>query len=197
MIAQLNGIFRLKLNNNNNIIVEVNGVGYLVEISNNFIIPEEGNRISIFVYTYVREDSIILYGFKELEERELFKILISVSGIGPKAAMNILSTLSYERFISSLLNENIEVLTQVSGIGFKTAKRLIFELKNKLDNFITNLPEKSIIKDDNDDIFMALKSLGYTEYEIDKALNSVKFNDEVQVENKIKKVLTFLGKEKL
>lgn len=191
MIGYLNGL--LKWHQDNKIIVDVHGVGYLVEVVDSLMIPEPGGRIELYIYTYVREDTLTLYGFKEIAERELFTTLLGVSGIGPKAALNILSTLPCDQFINAILTENIPVLKQISGIGPKTAQRLILELKNKLDGLTVNL-ETKLKSQRDDELYEALQSLGYSIQEIDTAINSVDLKDKTGIEEKIKALLTYLGR---
>ncbi len=194
MIASLKGKVKLKMQSE--IIVNVNGVGYLVEVADLSEFPPEGQEIFLYIYTYVREDKIALYGFKNIEERQLFEILLSVSRIGPKAAINILANLSYNSFINAVLSENISLLKEVKGIGQKTAQRLILELKSKVDELATNINiEKSAEVKDNDELYDALLSLGYSGKEIDNALKNLNFDENEILEDKIKKVLSTLGKE--
>ncbi|MGM0410368.1 MAG: Holliday junction branch migration protein RuvA [Bacillota bacterium] len=194
MIASLEGKVKLKIENE--IIVNVNGVGYLVEVADLSDFPPEGKKVFLYIYTYVREDKISLYGFKNIEERQLFEILLSVSRIGPKAAINILANLSYDSFINAVLSENISLLKEVKGIGQKTAQRLILELKSKVDDLAKNIDiEKSAEVKDNDELYDALLSLGYSGKEIDNALKNLDFEENEILEDKIKKVLSTLGKE--
>ncbi|MFW6007423.1 MAG: Holliday junction branch migration protein RuvA [Halanaerobiales bacterium] len=197
MIGSLSGV--LKWHSGNNIIIEVNGIGYLLEISNLFNCPRVGEKINVFVYTYVREDTLDLYGFEDMSERELFVTLLSVSRIGPKAAMNILSSLPYDEFIKAILSENIAALKEVSGIGPKTAKRLILELQNKIDDLAEKTKVSPVEKINNrenyDQLVEALTNLGYSSQEINKGVSQVNFKEDSTLEEKIKKILSFLGKE--
>ncbi|MTI61313.1 MAG: Holliday junction branch migration protein RuvA [Firmicutes bacterium] len=180
----------------NTVIVNINGIGYYVEVTDAAIIPEVGKGIKLYIYTYVREDALSLYGFKEIEERELFTTLLTVSGIGPKAALNILATLSYDSFINSILTENLAVLKQVSGIGPKTARRLILELQGKVGELANNLSQGIIKFSDDEEIHLALQGLGYSPQEIKQTLSGMEFAENTTIEEKIKKALTRLGKER-
>jgi len=201
VIGYLEGILEGKIENE--LLVNVNGVGYLIEVPSLFKNPAVGEKISAYVYTYVREDAIDLYGFNNMAERKLFKTILSVSRIGPKAGMNILSTLSYDQFIKAILGEKIEVLKEVSGIGPKTAQRLILELESKIDDlteskhFSTSELSKTsgVIKDD--ELYSALNNLGYSSREIDNALSHLEINNEAPLQDKIKQILSFLGKESI
>lgn len=196
MIGYLKG--KLKWQSDNQIIIDINGVGYLVEVTEVFHSSRMGEKVSVYVYTYVREDALKLYGFETMEERKLFETLLSVSRIGPKAGLNILSTLSYNRFINAIMTENISVLKEVSGIGPKTAQRLILELKNKIDDLARDIQMSSpegLEVARNDELYEALSNLGYSNREVDRALQDIDFEDDIQLEDKIKKVLSYLGKE--
>jgi len=196
MIGSLNGKIKTKFENK--LIIEVNGVGYLVEVADMSRMEAESKESHLYIYTYVREDQLDLYGFKTMEERQLFKILLSVSRIGPKAAINILSHLSYDRFINAILTENIAVLKEVKGIGPKTAQRLVLELKNKVDELAKNISiDENETNQDDEELYDAILSLGYSRKEIDKAKNDIDFAQDENLENKIKKVLSALGKESL
>jgi Holliday junction DNA helicase RuvA len=119
------------------LILDVNGIGYSVKIplSSYDRLGEEGSVTRILTYQYVREDVLQLYGFATEAEKDLFELLISVSGIGPKTALGILSCISVEDFQRSVTCEDLDVLTSISGVGRKTAQRLIVELKEKLTAF--------------------------------------------------------------
>ena len=193
VIGSLKGV--LKWHSGNNIIIDIDGVGYILEISDLFNCPEVGEEISVFVYTYVREDTLDLYGFESMQERELFTTLLTVSRIGPKAGMNILSSLSYDKFINAILSENIAVLKEVSGIGPKTAQRLVLELQNKMDD----LAQRNQISSDqiarDQELYEALNNLGYSNKEIETAISNVNIDSSSKLEDKIKKILSFIGKE--
>ncbi len=192
MIGFLKG--RLSWHQKNNIILNVNGVGYMIEVTTPTNISVIGELMELYIYTHVREDAITLYGFKGMDERELFTRLLSVSGIGPKAALNILSTLDYQKFINAILTENIPLLKQIPGIGQKTAQRLILELKSKVNDL--NLDHGVVTTGTYDEeLYQALQGLGYSVNEIENAISSIKLKDE-RIEDRIKKVLTYLGKER-
>lgn len=180
----------------NTVILNVNGVGYQVEVANMGSVSRKGEELELYIYTYVREDALALYGFNQPEEKELFKTLLGISGIGPKAAINILSSLSYDTFVNAILTENSAVLKQISGIGPKTASRLILELKNKVEKFAIN---NGMVLDQtsrDEEIYEALQGLGYSLSEIDKALSELKLDKDLSLDLKLKKILSYLGKER-
>src|SRR5699024_1059913 len=152
------------------VLLEANGVGYELICSNPFYFQDLLNKETlIYTYHYVREDFQVLYGFKNKDEKYLFTKLISVSGIGPKGALGILGTADIPSFITAVENEDEKFLTGFPGVGKKTARQIILDLKGKLTTAfsITPIEEKKMGKDTT--IFKeagdALKSLGYTEKE--------------------------------
>lgn len=141
MIAFLLGIIEEK--SENYVIINVNGVGFQVCVSNNSLVslPSEGNSAKIYTYMAVREDDISLYGFSTQEERNIFNKLITVSGVGPKMAISILSGLNISDLTIAIVHEDIGLLSKIKGLGKKTAERLCLELKDKLD--VLNMNEES------------------------------------------------------
>ncbi|MBI5417344.1 Holliday junction branch migration protein RuvA [Candidatus Poribacteria bacterium] len=132
MIFYIKGYIEHK--SQNKIIVETNGIGYqiFIPLSTYQKLPSLGEIVKIFIYYHVREDAVTLYGFYTLEERELFELLITVSSIGAKTAINILSDISINDFKKAVVSGDIVRLTNISGIGKKTAQRIILELKDKI-----------------------------------------------------------------
>ena len=116
------------------IMIDVNGVGYILHIpmSTFDALPREGKQVSVFTYLHVREDALELYGFSEKFEKKLFLLLLSVSGIGPKVALNILSSMTVKSFCDAIVNADIKALNRLKGIGKKSAERLVLELKSKV-----------------------------------------------------------------
>lgn len=131
MIAQISG--RLTSKSPERAIVDVNGVGYAcnIPLTTYYNLPVEGEAVTLFVYTHVREDTIALYGFWTAEEQEIFELLIGVSRIGPRLARNILSGLPAEELRAALAGGNAERLARIPGVGIKTAERMLVELKDK------------------------------------------------------------------
>lgn len=121
------------------VVLDVNGVGYDVEISMQAFFQlenETGKNISLHIHTIVREDALLLYGFLDKQERSLFRALIKVNGIGPKVAMNILSSVGVSEFVQSIHGKNLSFLTKLPGIGKKTAERLLIEMKDSISPFL-------------------------------------------------------------
>ena len=132
MIASLTGILRFK--SPGHITVEVNGVGYrvFIPLSTFYELADEGSPIALNVYTAVREDAIHLYGFRTPEEKQIFELLLSVNGIGPKLAIGLLSGVSPADFIRAVFMEDRQTLTKIPGVGKKTAERMILELRDRV-----------------------------------------------------------------
>ncbi|MFW5873325.1 MAG: Holliday junction branch migration protein RuvA [Bacillota bacterium] len=179
------------------LIVSVNGVGYQVNLPAAFSYYQNGDNCELYIYTYVREDTLELFGFKEKESKELFIKLLSVSGIGPKVALSIISTLSPKKFAQAIINENINVLEQVNGIGPKSGQRLILELKDKLDDILlaSDSGSSSATMTYDDELYSALNNLGYKDNEINQAVNDLGSKLSGDLEDKIMQVLNYLGKE--
>ncbi|PUU94711.1 MULTISPECIES: Holliday junction branch migration protein RuvA [Halanaerobium] len=184
------------------IILEINGVGYELELAGFKKQLSVGEDIEVYTYTYVREDALKLFAFPERMGKDLFEILITVNGIGPSAGLNIINTMPASRFISAIMKKNEEVLKEISGIGPKTAQRLILELQGKLEDFayLQNLnnrkEEVNNIDEDRQDVVDALTALGYKISEINRALREVEFKAQQNVSEKIRLVLSHLGKER-
>lgn len=184
----------------NKVILEINGIGYELELAGFAKQPRLGQKLEVFTYTYVREDVLKLFAFPEKSYKELFEILITVNGIGPSAGLNILNTMPASRFISAIMQKNEVTLKEISGIGPKTAQRLILELQSKLEDFAylqsTSDSDSVVSDEDRQDIVDALTALGYKITEINNALREIKFESDTNVSEKIKLTLSQLGKER-
>ena len=198
MIAYLEG--KLIEKNPTHVILEVNGVGYSVNIpvSTFSNLGETGQVVKVLTYQHVREDELKLFGFSTKPEKELFELLISVNGVGPKVALGILSFLSVEEFQRAVLKEDLDVLTSIAGIGKKTAQRLIVELKEKLSK--VDLGAERVVEGAKvasipafDEAVLALVSLGYTKYDAKKALERVaqEVKEVLPLEELIKRALKY------
>ena len=134
MIAHLRG--QLLTKSPNQALIECGGVGYDVAISvaTFTALPPEGSEASLFIHTHVREDALALFGFAELAEKRLFEKLLTISGIGPKLAITVLSGISAERLVGAIRGQDHATLTKIPGIGKKTAERVVLELKDKLED---------------------------------------------------------------
>jgi Holliday junction DNA helicase RuvA len=162
MIARLTG--KLTTKNPGEVILDVGGVGYqvFIPLSTFYELPERGESLSLQIYTAVRENAIELYGFLTLQEKELFKLLLNVSKIGPKLAQNILSGISSEDLKTAIITGDILKLNAIPGIGKKTAERLILELKDKVPKAQAAEQEATTLPGDLlDDALSALLNLGY------------------------------------
>jgi holliday junction DNA helicase RuvA len=177
MIAHLRG--KLIARHPNQAIVETAGVGYDITISVPTFseLPPAGGEVSLHVHTHVREDQIALYGFLRFEEKQLFEKLITVSGIGPKLAITILSGMPAEDMVNAIRGNDIARLTKIPGIGRKTAERMVLELRDKLPPVGTDqvhvVPSLSAVQED---VLSALVNLGYQRAAAEKALTSIEQN---------------------
>jgi Holliday junction DNA helicase RuvA len=177
MIAHLRG--KLIARHPNQVIVDIMGVGYDVTISVPTFseLPPAGGEVALHIHTHVREDQISLYGFLRPEEKHLFEKLISVSGIGPKLAVTILSGMPTDEMTAAIRGNDIARLTKIPGIGRKTAERMVLELRDKLPpvgaDQVHVVPSLSAIQED---VLSALVNLGYQRAAAEKALLSVEKN---------------------
>ncbi len=170
MIAHLRG--KLIHKQPGQAIIEAAGVGYGVSISvpTFTALPSVGAEVALHIYTKVSEDQIALFGFLDREEKRLFERLITVSGVGPKLAIGILSGLSAERTVQAIRGQDHAQLTRIPGVGKRLAERLVVELKDKLDDFAV-APEQSVVQGAAvDDVLSALVNLGYQRPAAEKAI---------------------------
>ena len=174
MIAHLRG--KLIARHPNQAIVETMGVGYDVTITVPTFseLPSAGSEVALHIHTHVREDQIALYGFLRPEEKQLFEKLITVSGIGPKLAITILSGMPADDMTGAIRGNDIARLTKIPGIGKKTAVRMVLELRDKLppvdSDRVNMIPSLSAIEED---VLSALQNLGYQRAAAEKAVTSV------------------------
>jgi Holliday junction DNA helicase RuvA len=177
MIAHLRG--KLLTKHPNQAIVETSGVGYDVVISvpTYSDLPGAGGEVALHIHTHVREDQIALYGFLHSAEKQLFEKLITVSGIGPKLAITILSGMAADSLAPAIRSNDIARLTKIPGIGKKTAERMVLELRDKLPvaTSATVLPTLSAVEDD---VLSALLNLGYQRAAAEKALEKAPKNSQ-------------------
>jgi len=195
MIAKLSG--RLLEKSPTRILVEVSGVGYEIQIPLSTFdkLGAVGESTGVLTYLHVREDALQLFGFATAAEKQLFQHLISVSGIGPKLAQSILSSSPVEIFCRHITRNEISGLTEIPGIGKKTAERLVLELRDRLARWLpetaaTSTPGPSAIEEET---IAALVSLGYTRSSAQKAVEQVKTEaGELPVEELIKRALRYI-----
>ena len=170
MIAHLRG--RLIHKEPGQAIVEAGGVGYDVTISvpTFTTLPAVGQEASLHIHTQVSEDQIALFGFLDREEKRLFERLITVSGVGPKLAIKILSGLSLERTVQAIRGQDHAQLVRIPGVGKKLAERLVVELKDKLDDFAAAPVQSNVQGRAAEDVLSALVNLGYQRLAAEKAI---------------------------
>lgn len=168
----------------NYIVLENNNIGYLIYTANPYSFELETDTI-IYLYQYVREDEISLYGFKTKEEKSMFLRLIEVKGLGCKMALPMLANGAVDGIISAIENENINYLKKFPKIGDKVARQIILDLKGKLVSSSTDA-----IEENNDELIEALKALGYKPVDIKKVLTNISKSD--TIENQIKEALKLL-----
>ena len=192
MIEFLSGILHEKTPNYS--IIDVNGMGYKVNCSINCyeLLPKLNTNVVFLIHFHIHDNNQELYGFLNEDERSLFRMLIGISGIGPKTAINMLSTVPPEEFKKRLIAGEVKMLTSLPGIGPKTARRIIVELKDefgKFDNEDLPLEDNSL----NSDAYSALRNLGFGPKLIRNAINDViKEDNNLDTENIIKKALQLL-----
>jgi len=174
MIAQLSG--EPVLTGDRWVVIDVYGVGYQVQVTQPALqqLKDRHETVKLYTHMAVREDAITLYGFLHQSELEMFRILISVTGIGPQIAMNLLSQIGISEFAIAILDEDEKTLTRISGIGTKSAKRLILELRDKMKKISDMLPRSEIGAGSMavHDAISALVSLGFAENESRDAVNA-------------------------
>ncbi len=190
MIGSLAG--KLQSRQDDTIILAVGGVGFRVRVSASAAagLGEAGSPVQLFTHLRVREDELSLYGFATEEELHLFETLMTVSGVGPKVAMNVLASAPIGTLKIALAEGNIDALTAVPGIGKKTAQRLALELKGKID--VTGLSEVSEISPPDRDVIDALINLGYSAAEATRAARAVPANVKI-LEERVRVALQYLG----
>ena len=201
MYAYIKGTLEIKTTEY--IVVETNGIGYKIFMSESAIdkLGELGNQVKIHTYLKVREDDMSLYGFNTNEELRMFELLLSVSGVGAKSAIVILSNITPSSFALAVITDDVAKLKKLPGIGPKTAQRIILELKDKLkavedtnkDELEEMLLKKEVDGEKVSEAISALQVLGYTRKEIEKAFENFD-KVELSVEDIIKKGLLYLAK---
>ena len=183
------------------IVVENHGIGYNIRISARMldVLPTRGEEIKIYTYLYVKEDAFSLFGFPSRDELEMFKLLINVSGIGPKGGLAVLSVLSANDLRYAIVAEDVKTISKAPGVGSKTAKRLIIELKDKIDleevieNGFEQVEASNPVSGSNNRIRKeaadALVALGYSATEASKVLSGIEITEDSDVERVLKAAL--------
>lgn len=200
MFSYIKGI--LEEVDTNSVVIENNGIGYELSIPAKEIecLPPKGREVKLFTYLQVREDALALFGFSDKESLNMFKQLLLVSGVGPKAAIAILSALSVNELKVAILSQDSKVISKAQGIGAKTAQRIIIDLKDKVNI------DDVVLKDDNHmsevqnissaakkEAVLALTALGYSSKEAEQAVAQVDDDEEYTVEDYLKLALKFMG----
>lgn len=185
--------------NPDHIVIETGGIGYQIFITGQTFscLPALGEEMKVYTYLYLREDAMMLYGFLTKDDLELFKLLISVSGIGPKGGLAVLSVLSADDLRFAVLSEDARAIAKAPGIGAKTAQRVILELKDKfsLEEAFEKKTEHVQMKESEgnhqikNDAVLALTALGYSQTESLKAVSAVEITDTMDVESVLKAAL--------
>lgn len=190
MIGSIRG--KIILKTEKFLIVETGGVGYKISVSPDVLSSAKklGDEIMLFVHTHVREDILDLYGFLDRKELEFFEMLLNVSGIGPKGALAILGIASIETLKRAIKTGDTGYLTKISGIGKKTAEKIVIELRDKVAGQMKGEKEGGSLQEELDSL-EALKSLGYSQNEAREALKKVPEDGSVNV--KVREALKILG----
>lgn len=186
------------------IIIDVNGLGIRVLLGASFLceMPAIGTNMKVYTYTYVKEDAFLLYGFRSKDELSLFKLLIGVSGVGPKSALGVLSVLSADDLRFAIYAGDAKTIAKAPGIGKKTAERLVLELKGKVsiednssDSLLSEIASSDLEQEprrNRKDAIEALVALGYSNMEAAKAVKSVNPTEDMEVEDILKQSLKYL-----
>ena len=205
MISYIKGI--LWYISEGSIIVETGGIGYKIVVPNSVVakLPAMGQQVTIYIYMAVREDGIVLYGFLEPDDEQMFEKLITVNGIGPKGAVGILSVLTPDELRFAILSDDVKTISRAPGIGPKTAGRLVLELRDKVDlqesfdlmsshvrGDLQGIPAGGIPGDVKNEAVQALVVLGYSQSEALKAVSSVAASEDTDVSGIIKLALKSL-----
>lgn len=200
MFAYINGKLEYKMEGY--VIVDVHGIGYKIFMSETGIekLGNVGDTVKVHTYLKVREDDMSLFGFNTGEELSMFELLISVSGVGAKTALSMLSCIEPSKFALAVITNDLKTLTKIPGVGAKSAQRIVLELKDKLKtekavNTNENSEIAQSIEKDNklEDAVSALQVLGYNRKEIEKVFEKVEIS-EFSVEDLIKRGLQLLGR---
>lgn len=194
MLASLHG--KLESLGSDWAIINVQGIGFQVYLPTSTLsmLGNRGEEVHLHTHLHLREDSVTLYGFANTRDRELFQLLLSVSGIGPKLALAILSTMSVEQVSLAISTGNADMLTMVPGIGNKIASRLILELKDKIGASLLVSPLAQVAQESTD-VIAALTSLGYSAAEATRAVATLPAGKKLSLEEKVKLSLQYFRRK--
>ena len=194
MIASLEG--KLESLGGDWAVININGIGFQVFLPTVTLseLGSVGSTVKLYTHLHLREDNVTLYGFASSDELELFKTLINVSGLGPRMALAMLSTMDTEQLVIAIASGNADLLTSIPGIGTKMANRLVLELKDKIGISLVTTPMVELAQT-NSDVLAALTALGYSASEATRALASLPHDQELNLEEKVRLALTYFGKQ--
>jgi holliday junction DNA helicase RuvA len=192
MISSLQGT--IETVGTDNLIINVNGIGLKVSTPTSVVsdLGMVGREVKLYTHLHVREDEMKLFGFGSIDELRLFETLITVSGLGPKTAMGMLSAMSADELVMAIASASTEMLTTIPGIGKKTADRIILELKDKVGGVMIATPAGKSAQE-NADAVAALVSLGYSTTEAARAVAVLPTGQKLKLEDKVKLALQYLG----
>jgi Holliday junction DNA helicase RuvA len=196
MISHIDG--KIESRTTDVVVIEAGGIGYEVHVPSQVgdLLPADGERCKLFIHSNFREeDGTSLYGFMTIEDRDLFRLLLTVSGIGPKVGLSILSSVTAEEIAEAIIHEDLKALTHINGVGKKTAQRLVLELKDKVADMRIMLHVKKPLGDMvSDDAVDALQALGYSRTTAVDAVERARasFTAQPKVEELIKVSLRYL-----
>ncbi len=199
MFAYIKGSLEMKFKNY--VVIDVGGLGYKIFMAENAIdnIGEIGKVVKVFTYYRVREDDVSIYGFNTQEQLRMFELLLSVSGVGAKSALVMLSCIEPSEFAIAVISNNVKLLTQIPGIGPKSAQRIILELKDKLkaeqneEQIEESKAKTAKVSENVQEAISGLMVLGYSKKDIEKAFEHLTI-ETLSVEDLIKKGLILLSK---
>ena len=192
MLASLSG--KVAVTGEDFVIIKVGGVGFYVSVPQTVLdsLPGPGMELTVYTHLHVRENDLALYGFGSREDLALFRLLLGVSGIGPKVALSLLSFLSMERLQAAIAQEDVAMLARVPGIGPKTAKKLVFDLKDKIAADIMPGEPQPVLTEADADLIAALTSLGYSVSEAQEAIRSLP-REALSLEERVRLALAYFA----
>ncbi|MFH1003375.1 MAG: Holliday junction branch migration protein RuvA [Chloroflexota bacterium] len=175
-------------------IIKVGGIGFQVFMPTSTLstLGAAGGQVNLYTHLYLREDNVALYGFASAEELGLFQGLITVSGVGPRLALAMLSAMDAEKLVAAIATGSTALLTQVPGIGKKMAARLILELRDKMGTIWLATPAAQLVQE-NTDVLAALTSLGYSAAEATRAVSTLPASTDLSLEEKVRLALQYFG----
>jgi Holliday junction DNA helicase RuvA len=192
VLASLTGV--VAATGKDSVVIQVGGVGFYVSVTQPVLdhLPGPGLELTVYTHLHVRENELALYGFGSEEELALFRLLLGVSGIGPKVALSVLSFLPVDRLEAAIAQEDVAMLARVPGIGPKTAKKLVFDLKDKVAVGVVPGEPRPALTEADTDLIAALTTLGYSVTEAQEALRSLP-REELPLEERVRLALVYFS----